>query len=81
MGEEIEKEKDRLLEEFMSFARKICETLRDRGFWADYIDPCSGLAMLTEGANKVVAANLFFSFLHKLLSLMLSKYSSMPFSQ
>ena len=23
------------------------------GYWADYIDPCSGLPMLTEGCNKV----------------------------
>jgi len=53
IGDEIEVEKDRLLETFMAFAKALCERLKEQGHWADYIDPCSGLAMLTPEANKV----------------------------
>ena len=30
-------------EQFVSFASVLCKQLREAGFWADYIDPCSGL--------------------------------------
>jgi len=53
-GEAIEREKDRLLNVFMDFARPLCEKIRADGFWADYIDPCSGLPMLTLNCNKYV---------------------------
>ncbi|KAK9816425.1 hypothetical protein WJX72_000083 [[Myrmecia] bisecta] len=45
-GEQIEDEKDRLLERFMTFAKAICDMLLSQGHWADYIDPCSGLPMI-----------------------------------
>ena len=53
VGDEIEVEKDRLLENFMEFAKALCGLLGDEGHFADYIDPCSGLAMITRDANKV----------------------------
>ena len=53
VGDDIEQEKDRLLETFMAFARELCEKLIAKGHFADYIDPCSGLPMLTKDANKV----------------------------
>ena len=53
IGDNIEKEKDRLLNVFMAFAGAVCQKIRDRGFWADFIDPCSGLPMLTKNCNKV----------------------------
>lgn len=53
IGEHIELEKDRLLNVFMSFARDLCQNIRDAGYWADFIDPCSGLPMLTLNSNKV----------------------------
>jgi len=53
VGPEIEDEKDRLLEVFMDFAKTVCTELREGGHWADYIDPCSGLPMMTEDCNKV----------------------------
>jgi hypothetical protein len=53
IGDEIEEEKDRLLETFMDFAKKFCALIKDKGYWADYIDPCSGLPMLTPNCNKV----------------------------
>ena len=43
IGDHIECEKDRLLNVFMQFGASLCEKLRSYGFWADYIDPCSGL--------------------------------------
>lgn len=53
VGEEIEKEKDRLLETFFEFAKKFCAKVQEAGGWADYIDPCSGLPMITSDCNKV----------------------------
>ena len=53
VGDHIELEKDRLLNSFMDFARILCERIRSLGFWSDYIDPCSGLPMLTRNCNKV----------------------------
>jgi hypothetical protein len=52
-GEKVEQEKDRLLNVFISFARTLCNKIRDAGYWADFIDPCSGLPMLTLNCNKV----------------------------
>jgi len=52
MGEKIEREKDRLLNVFMQFARALCERIVAAGYWADFIDPCSGLPMLTLNCNK-----------------------------
>jgi hypothetical protein len=42
-GNEADKEKDRLLETFVQWAQCICSKLAERKYWADYIDPCSGL--------------------------------------
>eukprot|EP00752_Nemacystus_decipiens_P005299 g4807.t1 len=51
-GDTVETEKDRLLNSFARFASGLCKQIREAGYWADYIDPCSGLPMLT-GGNKV----------------------------
>mmetsp|Transcript_25925 Transcript_25925/g.57610 ORF Transcript_25925/g.57610 Transcript_25925/m.57610 type:complete len:226 (+) Transcript_25925:229-906(+) len=53
VGDHIEAEKDRLLNVFMEFGGDISQKLRSKGYWADYIDPCSGLPMLTLNCNKV----------------------------
>jgi Methylmalonic aciduria and homocystinuria type D protein len=37
----------------MDFGHQVCSKLRSLGYWADYIDPCSGLPMLTPHCNKV----------------------------
>jgi len=52
VGDKIEAEKDRLLNVCMAFARNICDKIRRAGYWADFIDPCSGLPMLTLDCNK-----------------------------
>jgi hypothetical protein len=53
IGDHIEKEKDRLLNVFIALGRDMCERIRAKGYWADFIDPCSGLPMLTQDCNKV----------------------------
>jgi Methylmalonic aciduria and homocystinuria type D protein len=52
VGPDIEEEKDRLLETFMGFASQIAASLVNKGFWVDYIDPCSGLAVITTETSK-----------------------------
>lgn len=39
--------------QFLAFGKYVCEQLRSKGFWADYIDPCSGLPMISLNCNKV----------------------------
>ena len=52
-NDEADREKDHLLETFMDMAKQLCTTLHALGYWADYIDPCSGLPMLTSSGNTV----------------------------
>lgn len=52
-GDHVESEKERLLNVFVAFARPFCESVVAAGFWADFMDPCSGLPMLTNNCNKV----------------------------
>lgn len=42
-GDEVDREKDRLLETFIVFAQHVTSQLIAQNHWADYIDPCSGL--------------------------------------
>lgn len=51
-GDDVDEEKDRLLEIFMDFAKEVCNDLVSQGHWADYIDPCSGLAMFDPNPNR-----------------------------
>ena len=37
----------------MEFANDFCDQLLRMGYWADFIDPCSGLPMITTDCNKV----------------------------
>lgn len=39
--------------QFIALGREICDRIRAKGYWADFIDPCSGLPMLTHDCNKV----------------------------
>jgi hypothetical protein len=54
-GDAAAAEKDRLLERFSRWAAAVCGALEARGFWADYVDPCSGLPVRTPRANAVYA--------------------------
>mmetsp|Transcript_43358 Transcript_43358/g.70353 ORF Transcript_43358/g.70353 Transcript_43358/m.70353 type:complete len:199 (+) Transcript_43358:16-612(+) len=46
-------EKDRCLEVFMKWGRKVCERIRSRDCWADISDPCSGLPVFGKNSNYV----------------------------
>lgn len=48
VGQDVETEKDFCLERFMEWAKVVCEKIASKGHWADYIDPCSGLPMVTK---------------------------------
>ncbi|CAN0407137.1 unnamed protein product, partial [Ectocarpus fasciculatus] len=50
-GEDVEAEKDALLEKFLAFSAAVSEYLIREGHWADYIDPCSGLPMVNHSNN------------------------------
>jgi len=41
------------MKQFIEFGREICERIIAHGYWADFIDPCSGLPMLSQSCNKV----------------------------
>ncbi|KAK2114597.1 hypothetical protein P7K49_008863 [Saguinus oedipus] len=43
-SEEVEIEREVLLEKFINGAKEICFALRAEGYWANFIDPSSGLA-------------------------------------
>ena len=40
-------------DQFLEFGEEVCNKIIQAGYWADYIDPCSGLPMLTKSCNKV----------------------------
>lgn len=53
IGDHVEQEKDRLLNTFIDFAKDLCDRITSLGYWADFIDPCSGLPMISTDCNKV----------------------------
>ena len=52
-GERVDEEKDACLERFVKFAEIATDVLREKDFWCDYIDPCSGLAMIHKESQRV----------------------------
>ena len=55
VGPDVDTEKDECLERFVKWAHPICEGLIQQGYWADYIDPCSGLPMIDRKHGAVYA--------------------------
>ncbi|XP_075037014.1 cobalamin trafficking protein CblD [Mixophyes fleayi] len=53
-SEEVENERDVLLEKFINGAKEICYALRSEGYWADFIDPSSGLAFFGPYTNNTL---------------------------
>eukprot|EP00467_Chlorarachnion_reptans_P014107 CAMPEP_0114518106 /NCGR_PEP_ID=MMETSP0109-20121206/18262_1 /TAXON_ID=29199 /ORGANISM="Chlorarachnion reptans, Strain CCCM449" /LENGTH=208 /DNA_ID=CAMNT_0001698695 /DNA_START=160 /DNA_END=786 /DNA_ORIENTATION=- len=47
-----EKEKDKLLKSFYAWCQNLCARLIEDGYWADYIDPCSGKPVLGEAGSS-----------------------------
>ena len=52
-GERVDEEKDLCLERFLKFAEIATNVLREKNFWCDYIDPCSGLSMIHRDSQRV----------------------------
>ncbi|RIA92502.1 hypothetical protein C1645_765004 [Glomus cerebriforme] len=48
IGPIIDNEKDEKLEDFVGWGKEICQKLKDRGYWADLTDPCSGYPFFSE---------------------------------
>lgn len=53
-GVDADNEKDRLLETFVDFAQHVCAKLIEKEYWADFIDPCSGLPVSKRLARFVL---------------------------
>uniref|UniRef100_A0A8I3X4P2 Metabolism of cobalamin associated D n=1 Tax=Callithrix jacchus TaxID=9483 RepID=A0A8I3X4P2_CALJA len=53
-SEEVEIEREVLLEKFINGAKEICFALRAEGYWADFIDPSSGLAFFGPYTNNTL---------------------------
>ncbi|XP_063285486.1 cobalamin trafficking protein CblD [Pelobates fuscus] len=53
-SQEVENERELLLEKFINGAKEICYALRAEGYWADFIDPSSGLAYFGPYTNNTL---------------------------
>jgi len=53
-SEEVDKEREAMLDSFVTGAQEICYALRTEGFWADFIDPSSGLAFFGSYTNNTL---------------------------
>ncbi|NP_991157.2 metabolism of cobalamin associated Db [Danio rerio] len=52
--EQVDQEREELLAKFIEGAKEICHALRNEGFWADFIDPSSGLAYFGSYTNNTL---------------------------
>ncbi|KAG8432311.1 hypothetical protein GDO86_016811 [Hymenochirus boettgeri] len=53
-SQEVENEREMLIEKFINGAKEICYALRTDGYWADFIDPSSGLAYFGPYTNNTL---------------------------
>ncbi|KAK9410617.1 methylmalonic aciduria and homocystinuria type D protein mitochondrial [Crotalus adamanteus] len=53
-SEEVENEREVLIENFINGAKEICYALCSEGYWADFIDPTSGLAFFGPYTNNTL---------------------------
>lgn len=52
----------------MDFGKELCEALRAKGFWADYIDPCSGLPVCRIDRPLIIIYDNNSVFGHQMLT-------------
>lgn len=53
-SEKVDNEREQMLEKFIEGAKDICNALRSEGYWADFIDPSSGLAFFGSYTNNTL---------------------------
>ncbi|XP_044160814.1 cobalamin trafficking protein CblD [Bufo gargarizans] len=53
-SEDVENERESMLEKFINGAKEICYALRSEGYWSDFIDPSSGLAYFGPYTNNTL---------------------------
>ncbi|XP_060100603.1 LOW QUALITY PROTEIN: cobalamin trafficking protein CblD-like [Heteronotia binoei] len=53
-SEEVESERETLIENFINGAKEICYALSAEGYWADFIDPTSGLTFFGPYTNQTL---------------------------
>jgi len=53
-SEEVEDERNLLTDVFIESAKKICLKIQNGGYWADFIDPSSGLAFNHNNQNNML---------------------------
>ncbi|XP_076854441.1 metabolism of cobalamin associated Db isoform X2 [Brachyhypopomus gauderio] len=53
-SEDVDQEREALLANFIEGAKEICYALHTEGFWADFIDPSSGLAYFGPYTNTTL---------------------------
>jgi len=51
---DVEDERENLVETFITAAKEICGRLHGEGYWADFIDPCSGKPYLGQHTNTTL---------------------------
>ncbi|XP_077129102.1 cobalamin trafficking protein CblD [Ranitomeya variabilis] len=51
---EVENERESMMEKFINGAKEVCFALRSEGYWADFIDPSSGLAYFGPYTNNTL---------------------------
>ncbi|XP_026865863.2 metabolism of cobalamin associated Db [Electrophorus electricus] len=51
---DVDQEREELLAKFIAGAKEICYALHSEGFWADFIDPSSGLAFFGSYTNSTL---------------------------
>jgi len=53
-SEEVEDEREKLTEHTVINCKEICGRLKDDGYWADFIDPCSGTPHFSAHTNSTM---------------------------
>ncbi|KAE8299795.1 Methylmalonic aciduria and homocystinuria type D protein, mitochondrial CblD [Larimichthys crocea] len=51
---DVEQEREQMLDKFVDGAKEICYALQKEGFWADFIEPSSGLAFFGSYTNNTL---------------------------
>lgn len=51
-SKEVNEEREKLLEKFVSTAQRMCGYLKESGYWADFVDPSSGRPYYVRTTNE-----------------------------